>query len=426
MAANTDQEIAPLIENNDQPQYLEIDIPNFEPAPECCIYKVPRRFREANQKAYTPQLISIGPIHRRNKNLAPMERQKQKYYNKFCQRISKKTLEKFKSFIQEHVSCICRCYDIDFAFNTELEVLDFEKMILCDAVFIIELFLKNYDRVDESLFKKEWLKVELHLDLRLLENQLPFFVLEALYNLAFAASNYPSFFHLTCLYFGLKKDETIDKEGIKHFIDLTRSILVKNCPSNSVERIDHMYNATMLYDAGVKFEAIGVDGEDSVLDDLLNVKFKEGVLQIPCFYVDAETETWFRNLMAFEQCHYPDEPYFCSYIVLLDHLIENEKDVDLLVKERIIFNQMGNSAAVETMINNLQKGVASLTTCYDKLAKDLNEYHDNSFHRAKATLKHVYFNDLWRGTATVAAFIVVVLTLIQTVLAILERIMPTT
>ncbi|XP_021281013.1 uncharacterized protein LOC110414252 [Herrania umbratica] len=106
---NTDQEIDPLIdENNHQPQDLAIEITeeDFELAPECCIYKVPSCFREANQKAYTSQLIPIGPIHHGNKILARMERQKQRYYNKFCQRTSKKTLEEFASFIKAHVGIL--------------------------------------------------------------------------------------------------------------------------------------------------------------------------------------------------------------------------------------------------------------------------------------------------------------------------------
>ncbi|EOX96419.1 Uncharacterized protein TCM_005668 [Theobroma cacao] len=361
--ANTDQEIAPLIENNRQPQDLEIDIPeeDFELAPECCIYNVPSRFREANQKAFTPQLISIGPIHHGNTNLARMERQKQRYYNKFYQRTSKKILEEFASFIKAHVSDICRCYDVEFVFDTELEVSKFVKMILFDSVFIIELFLRNSEKeVNDFLFDKVWLRVELLMDLLLLENQLPFFILEALYNLAFATSDKPSFPRLACLYFNANEDHLFNKMGIKHFMDLTRSILVGARPSDSIERIDNMYSAMMLREAGVKFEAIR---------DNFNVN----------------------------------------------------KDVDLLVKKGIFVNDMGSSAAVANMINNLMTGVVALSPCYDKIGKDLNEYYDNSWNRTKATLKHVYFNNLWRGTATVAAFIVVVLTVTQTVLAILDR-----
>ncbi|KAK6260916.1 hypothetical protein SCA6_015390 [Theobroma cacao] len=275
--ANTDQEIAPLIENNHQPQDLEIDIPgeDFEVAPECCIYKVPSRFREANQKAFTPQLISIGPIHHGNTNLARTERQKQRYYKKICQRTSKKTLEEFASFIKAHVSDICRCYDVEFVFDTELEVSKYVKMILFDAVFIIELFLRNSEKeVNDFLFDKVWLRVELEMDLLLFEYQLPFFLLESLYKLAFATSDKPSFPRLACLYFNANEDNLFNKKRFKHFMDLTRSILVRACPSNLIERIDNMFSAMMLRKVGVKFEAI----RDNFDVSNLYVKFEKGVL----------------------------------------------------------------------------------------------------------------------------------------------------
>ncbi|KAK6260920.1 hypothetical protein SCA6_015394 [Theobroma cacao] len=173
--ANTDQEIAPLIENNHQPQDLEIDIPegDLEPAPECCIYKVPRRFRVANEKAYTPQFISIGPFHHGNTNLARMERQKLRYYKKFLSRTSKETLGRFVRFIKENGRQMRRCYDFEFVFQTELEASNFTKMILYDAVFIIEFFLRNFhddEVVNGFLSHREWLSVELKTDLMLLEN----------------------------------------------------------------------------------------------------------------------------------------------------------------------------------------------------------------------------------------------------------------
>ncbi|XWS32411.1 hypothetical protein CRYUN_Cryun23aG0157300 [Craigia yunnanensis] len=112
---------------------------------------------------------------------------------------------------------------------------------------------------------------------------------------------------------------------------------------------------------------------------------------------------------------------------MLDYLVDTDKDIDLLVKKGIFLNEMGSSAAVTNMINTLMVGVAraQLHACYVKIGKNLNQYYDNSWNHTKATLRHVYFNNLWRGTATVAAFIVVVLTLTQTVLAILDRAMPT-
>ena len=51
-------------------------------------------------------------------------------------------------------------------------------------------------------------------------------------------------------------------------------------------------------------------------------------LVIPHFVADNKTEDLFRNLMALEQCHYPNEAYICNYILLLDFLINSKDDVE--------------------------------------------------------------------------------------------------
>ncbi|BBN67422.1 hypothetical protein Prudu_74S000300 [Prunus dulcis] len=42
-------------------------------SPACCIYRVPERLQNVKQKAYTPQVVSIGPLHHGSKNLEAME-----------------------------------------------------------------------------------------------------------------------------------------------------------------------------------------------------------------------------------------------------------------------------------------------------------------------------------------------------------------
>jgi len=37
-----------------------------------CIYRVPMRFRVLNEKAYTPQVVSIGPLHHGREELKAM------------------------------------------------------------------------------------------------------------------------------------------------------------------------------------------------------------------------------------------------------------------------------------------------------------------------------------------------------------------
>ena len=43
----------------------------------CHIYKVPYHLRKLNEEAYTPHVISIGPIHHDKKNFKPWKSIKQ-------------------------------------------------------------------------------------------------------------------------------------------------------------------------------------------------------------------------------------------------------------------------------------------------------------------------------------------------------------
>ena len=88
--------------------------------------------------------------------------------------------------------------------------------------------------------------------------------------------------------------------------------------------------------------------------------------------------------MALEQCHYPFETYICNYIVLLDFLIDTKEDVELLDQKKIIVNWLGSNKAVAIMVNH-------------EIAKKLNGHYDNCWNHNMASLKTVYFRDIWRG-----------------------------
>ena len=127
--------------------------------------------------------------------------------------------------------------------------------------------------------------------------------------------------------------------------------------------------------------------------------------------VDCKTEGLFRNLMALEQCHYPSHAYICNYIMLLDFLINTKDDAELLVDKRIIVNSLGSNEAVALMVNKLGQEIVEKNSCFYKLAEYLNGHYDNRCNRNMASLKTVYFRDIWRGTATVVGIIVLFVTI---------------
>ncbi|XP_031272556.1 UPF0481 protein At3g47200-like [Pistacia vera] len=379
---------------------------DLEPGPECCIYRVPKRIRKVNEEAYTPQVISIGPFHYGKKELEDMEKQKGRYVRAFFKRTTCKKHEQVLAFVRDHEQQIRNCY----AETCKLQSREYVMMILHDAIFIIELLLRNFEE-DESdfLLVIPAEKIALKLDLQLLENQLPYFLLEGLYKLVVSS---PSFIYLCLKFFWDQMFDSVpDQKEFKHFTDLRRRALVKSYLDQEFD--DHEYSeidlpcAAKLHESGVKFKTTD--------QCLLDIKFEVDELRIPNLKVYDETETILRNIMALEQCHYVDNTPVCDYVGLLDSLIDTKSDVDLLVKEGIISNYLGEKMALVSLFSKLCSHMPIKRHYYNKIHEALKAHYDVPSNRAKATLKSVYFKDRWRGTATVAAVVGLLLTLISAV-----------
>ena len=390
--------------------------PEIQASPQCRIQKVPYHIRKWNEEACTPQFISIGPFHRENKRLKSMEEHKERYFKSFIQR-SRINLEDVVSTIRELEESIRGCY----LETIELKSDEFVKMILVDACFILELFIRSSSESstsDDPIILKPMSITIMH-DLLLLENQLPFFVIEKLYHLAIPSlTNHQALIDLTSSYFALYKIPDHSNVEIKHFTDLLRTFRLpplKKLPKRDSELIPLLYSATHLHEAGVKFE---VGSSESFLD----IKFEKGVLKIPCIILDYWMEIVYRNVMALEQTYYLKNGYITDYFWLLDSLINTEKDVDLLCENKVMINFLGDNDAVKSMINNLNYGIypENRRSDYNDLCENLNRFCRNPCHSWKATLKSQYFSNPWRTVATIAAIILLLLTLLQTICTIIQ------
>ena len=78
----------------------------------------------------------------------------------------------------------------------------------------------------------------------------------------------------------------------------------------------------------------------------MDIRFEEVILKIPCLVEYDLTETFFRNIVTFEQCHYHLLSYICEYFMFLSFLVKIEKDAIILVDSKIIVNYMGDPCVV--------------------------------------------------------------------------------
>ncbi|TXG66788.1 hypothetical protein EZV62_008063 [Acer yangbiense] len=212
---------------------------------------------------------------------------------------------------------------------------------------------------------------------------------------------------------------------IKHFTDLRRYSLMEHHPTaKKQEKVVDLPCATKLHESGVRFRC----AKEGCMLDLKFDTNKRGILpffkvyelQIPCFTVNDWTEFFIRNVMALEQCHYPKETHICNYIAFMDFLINTEKDADLLIDKGIIINCLGENTAIANMFNRFCLQTSSSVSCYYDMARDLKQHYESPYNNAKATFKSVYFSNPWKGTATVAVTLLLILTIVQTVYSILQ------
>lgn len=249
--------------------------------------------------------------------------------------------------------------------------------------------------------------------------------------LVFLTLAIPSFLKLTTYYFDYYNKSKLDfYKGdirIRHFTDLIRTFHLKHPIESRPSREDvgegmiHILSATELLEAGVRFH------ENTTSKSLLDLSFWGGVLEIPQLRVDDQTESLFRNMVAFEQCHYPDDSYITDYVAVLDYLINTGTDVDILVRSNILENWLGDSHSVAILINGLGNNVirSNISSQLFIHCKELNAFCGNRWHKLKATLMRDYCKTPWQTAASIAGILLVILTIIQSVCSVWEVVQHT-
>ncbi|PQP92527.1 hypothetical protein Pyn_25433 [Prunus yedoensis var. nudiflora] len=315
------------------------------PSSECCIYRVPQRLQSVNEKLCTPQAVSIGPLHHGKEALnVVLEEHKQRYLQDFIGRTNV-SLEDYIKKIKDHEARLRRCYGEPIKFSSD----EFVTIILVDAAFVIELLLKNYFKIwdeNDRIFDKPYMLQDVWTDMWLLENQLPFFILEDIFDpqkitlpanadnngitegLSIISLSFSFFEHL--LPVDKLEDNLETFRSVAHIVDLFRKIFKLYQPLESAggELPSSIPSLTELQHAGVKFEA--QQGEN-----IFDIRFSstDGVLKIPRFPLGFFTEIM-RNVLAFEQLHYPmsEDNYMSQYVSLMGGLVKTSGDVELLIE----------------------------------------------------------------------------------------------
>ncbi|KAM3281343.1 hypothetical protein P3S67_028364 [Capsicum chacoense] len=413
------------------------------------IFKVNVGLRESNPDAYTPKMVSIGPYHRKNPQLWQMEKYKVLYLQRFLKRKKDLDVESCISELMKLKEEALKCYDDiedydndmkDISFPGSIKKLNdymsgiadqFLQMLLLDGCFVVEFIRESQEEYPQGEDKIINTNVGYHQvtrDLMLLENQLPFFILDKLHHMTKQDIELP-FARMEKFCFLINLPKTTDEAllerhnnanagNIKHLLHLIHmswqgdpnTVPLEIIGSESNDKGNKvMSNATELSEAGISFKSTSFS----------DIKYENGLLKIPRLEVYDSTESNLRNLIAFEQQSDVHHKYFSDFATFMDHLIDSEKDVSLLRQKGIIINGLGEDKEVTRFFNKIGKGVCvpgDFFTNNEEYRKII-QHCERPWNRMKANLIHNYFSSPWVGASTVAAIVLLLLTAIQTVLA---------
>ncbi|KAB1671100.1 hypothetical protein [Gossypium barbadense] len=407
------------------------------------------------RKYFKPRVVSIGPLHHDDPTLHGSEKLKLKLAAHFVKNIgfNKETLY---NNMKTEIGGLKKCYD-----PKELEKYsnDDQKlawMFFVDGCAILQAvymrYGQDYNPTRNELFIKNQLLTFVYSDLFLLENQLPFRVLELLTSSSKNGEKFMKaikrFIDDTVITPADMKEpqshqqdsewwEQQEEERI-HLLHLLRARLLFNgekeenlwrhsrfCTrffrylinrSNQTGTKWHhshtICNVKELKNAGIRLKA----SKTSCLTDIsFNSMFFVGNLWLPPVIVDDSTGPKFMNLIAYEMCpDFNNDFTVTSYMCFLDSLIDEAEDVKALRHASILYNELGSDEEVAKLFNKMNTDLVPSPTIYSYVEQQIHNHCKKMWINYAAQAYNTLFGSPSTCLAFVAAIAALYLCALQT------------
>ncbi|KAK5787166.1 hypothetical protein PVK06_041819 [Gossypium arboreum] len=398
-AVSTDQTINK--DRNNNPRETIIQIPAFDsdlldPKAKPLIQRVPSTlFRhEEFRKYFKPKVISIGPLHHDDSTFRESEELKLKLAAHFIKKIG---VDKYTLYnnMKAEMDDLKKCYDPKELEKYSNDNKKLARMFFVDGCAILQAVYMRYrgndddDDDDGKLFIKNDMLTFVYSDLFLLENQLPFRVLELLTS---------------------SGDGKKFMKAIQRFIDDT---LINPGEDRNEARPKYYHSHTIgnvkeLKKAGIWLKA----SETSCLTDIsFNRIFFFGKLYLPPITVDDST----MNLIACEMCLDFDNDFtVTSYMCFLDLLIDEAEDVKEMRDAGVLYNRLGSEEEVAKLFNKMNTDLVPSPMIYSGVKQKIRNHCKNMWINHAAQWYHTYFRIPWSFWAFLAAIAQLLFSALQT------------
>ncbi|MCD7471082.1 hypothetical protein HAX54_011366 [Datura stramonium] len=460
------------------------------------IQMVPEMHREieSNIKCYKPLVASIGPFHHGKSKLEHMEKYKKQLAVQFADQNSTKerpegvlpwlptvsvSIDELYRSVKNIVPNVRECYADELIKDYSEE--EFAQMMFLDGCFILQyihcIVTGNYKELQMKSHDIAFIRR----DLFLLENQIPFEVLQVLMSCKFknnvgmemikmfisSAHTKPpqrqgfiqSIKDFFLDFFGgvISSVETKQGKGphpesytctqkVMNFLgkicngegpSLTKQESTKNrLPAHLLDLLKtHLIDTKAFskggcylrgewcsYRSAMELRRAGIRFRPGKSRRLSDIKFNSfhcsAVLTLPPITIDDSTKSEFLNLVAYEACpDTPDDFGITSYLSFMDSLIDHAEDVKELRSQGILLNFLGSDQEVADLFNEIARDLVPNPHAFVDVKDKIEEHYNDKGKIWIAEWKNTHFNTPWTVFAFIAALFVICLQVSDTILA---------
>ncbi|KAK3012676.1 hypothetical protein RJ639_009872 [Escallonia herrerae] len=406
------------------------------------IQKVPMLLRKDEHKTheYDPLVVSFGPYHHGKKELQLAEKIKPAILRIYISGCGGNAYNDLYNKVLEviHVARNCYVEGTTEAYTDN----EFAEMMLLDGCFLVSIF----ECIALPAGKEQLMALYEHLgvlatmklvrDMFLLENQLPYKVLDVLMRVKYedvGEDIINKFFNL--LNSGkMFRSKLKEREEPFHILEMYRTFFLSKVgkPANSLnleytptvitptgfqdinehnymKKISSFPSATELKAKGIYFRPSNT------------IRFESfclyGMLELPSRIITSSSKTIFKNMIAYEMCpHNPNDFRITSYISLMKSLVDAPEDVKVLRSAGVLMNSLGSGEDVIKMYDEIGTPVVN-SYIFNEVRERIQQHCNSKAKTSLAQLTSEYFSSPWTIIALLATSCLLFFSLLQTYFA---------
>lgn len=172
-------------------------------------------------------------------------------------------------------------------------------------------------------------------------------------------------------------------------------------------------SAVQLKARGVKF--------DQIKEPLAQIHFdrRNLTLYLPAIKITGKTDVVLRNLVEFEKSKSEKQQPLMSYVDLMERLVNKADDVEVLRNGGIIHSHLGTDDEVASLWNGMRELLPEDIEYepIENAVDDVITFYTSKYRRMCAEFNRRHCSKPWLVLSVISAFILLVLTVLQTLLA---------